>query len=139
MKTKKVKLKVSASQLKNAFEPYKAWKMNPSNPKDVHWTHKELDEDEWDYSDRWHKKGVCERQMEFVYYALYTNGHDDRHDEIKVNFLNKHNLYSKVVNEVSKMIELYESQDDIQKIIYVSLVLPDGNNNWDWIDLYESN
>ena len=135
---KVIKLCANKSQIINAFEPYKAWKMNSNNSKDVHWTHKELDAEEWSYGDRWHKIGVCERQMEFVYYALYKNGHDDRHDEVKVDFLNKHNLYSKVVKEVSKMIEFYESQDDIEKIIMVSLVLPDGNDNWDWIDVYEN-
>jgi hypothetical protein len=137
MKTKKVKLNVSASQLKDAFEPYKAWKMSPKNPKHVHWTHKELNTEDWTYSDPgWHKFGVCERAMEFVYYALYTNGHDDRHDEQRMEFDNKHNLYTKVQNQVSEMIEAIENEKDVVKVLRVGLTLPDGNNNWDWIDVY---
>ena len=135
---KKIKLAVDATKLKQAFEPYKAWKMNPNNPKDVHWTHKELNTEDWTYSDRWHKFGVCERAMEFVYYVIYKNGHEDRHDEEQMNFTNKHNLYTKVEKQVSEMIKAIEKEDNVVKVVMVGLTLPDGNNNWDWIDVYEN-
>tara|TARA_R110000764_G_scaffold210462_1_gene296380 strand:+ start:57 stop:461 length:405 start_codon:yes stop_codon:yes gene_type:complete len=133
---KGIELAVDATKLKQAFEPYKAWKM--SGRKNVHWTHKEKNLEEWGDDSSWYPPGVCERGMEFVYYVIYDNGNEDRHEQEYMEFTNKHTLYSKVHKQVSEMIDCIEKEEGVVKVVRVDLTLPEGNNDWDWLNIYQS-
>ena len=140
-KIKEIRLSVDESRIKECFEPYKAWAMNPHNKKDVHWTHKELDEEQWSWGDKYHKVGVCERSMELVYYVQFFDGSNDRYKESTMNFTSKRNLYKNLVKQVSETIIELESdkhKHEIVKVDMVSLILPEGNDDWDWCDIYKS-
>ena len=124
---KKIELLKTEEELQELFEPYKEyrWKGNPRS----HWTH---------YRDRreFCDDGICNRGIELFVRLIFDNGNSDLVEQWPVEFRGRKDLYKKLVKEIQHFYNIYEKNGD--KLGQVSLSLPDGEDDWEEFDIFET-